>query len=126
MQRVAMTLAVVTDRSVQPRRFLLREDPSDRGQAHCCECGARKVVSPSGVGGSRVSGIAARAHTTTPVATGTLILKARRHPGPSTRQPPMNGPIAPATPPSPDHAPTALATIVLPETSPQDCPAPPG
>src|SRR5690349_10971956 len=56
---------------------------------------------------SRVSGIAYRAHTTTTAATGRLIRNAHRQPGPSTSQPPRNGPIAPATPPSPDHAPTA-------------------
>ena len=54
-----------------------------------------------------------RGTTTTIAATGTLMRKAQRHPGPSTSHPPTNGPIAPATPPSPDHAPTALARSLL-------------
>ena len=64
---------------------------------------------PRAACGSRDSGTDAKAHTTTRAATGTLMRNAQRHPGPSTNQPPRNGPIAPATPPSPDHAPTALA-----------------
>ena len=59
--------------------------------------------------GSRVSGTAACVHATTTAATGTLMRNAHRQPGPSTRKPPRNGPTAPATPPSPDHAPTAGA-----------------
>ena len=41
--------------------------------------------------------------------TGTFNRKAHRHPGPPTSQPPTNGPTAPASPPSPDQAPTAGA-----------------
>ena len=59
--------------------------------------------------GSRVSGTAYSAHPTASAATGRLMRKAQRQPGPSTSQPPTKGPTAPATPPSPDHAPTALA-----------------
>ncbi len=35
--------------------------------------------------------------------------KIQRQPGPSTSHPPRNGPNAVATPPSPDHRPTAFA-----------------
>ena len=56
--------------------------------------------------GSLVSGTA-RAQTSTSAATGTLMRNAHRQPGPSTSQPPTNGPIAPNTPLKPDHAPTA-------------------
>ncbi len=56
--------------------------------------------------GSFVSGTA-RAPTSTRAATGTLTRNAHRQPGPSTSQPPTNGPIAPNTPLNPDHAPTA-------------------
>lgn len=42
-------------------------------------------------------------------AMGTLIRNTQRQPGPSTSQPPRNGPIAAPIPPKPDHRPTALA-----------------
>ena len=59
--------------------------------------------------GSRDSGIARVAQRITTAATGTLTRNAHRQPGPSTRKPPTNGPMAPAMPPSPDHRPTAGA-----------------
>ena len=59
--------------------------------------------------GSFVSATAATAHAIATAATGRLIRKAHRHPGPSTRTPPTKGPMAPATPPRPDQAPTAAA-----------------
>ncbi|CAL9508240.1 hypothetical protein SUDANB21_03594 [Streptomyces sp. enrichment culture] len=40
-------------------------------------------------------------------ASGTLIRNTQRQPGPSTSQPPRNGPTAAPMPPKPDHRPTA-------------------
>ncbi len=59
--------------------------------------------------GSEVSGTCRTATRTQTAATGRLIRKTQRQPGPSTSQPPTNGPTAAATPPSPDQAPTAAA-----------------
>ncbi len=56
---------------------------------------------------SRVSGTCRTAVAITRAAMGRLIRKTQRQPAVSTSQPPSRGPIAPATPPRPDQAPTA-------------------
>src|SRR6185437_15223736 len=57
--------------------------------------------------GSRLSGTCRSPTATTATASGRLIRKIQRQPIEPTIQPPRNGPIAPATPPSPDQAPMA-------------------
>ena len=104
--------APTTAGSVQPAWPGLGERPRRRAEADDREAGADEVE-PRAACGSRVSGTARVQHTMTSAATGTLMRNAHRQPGPSTSQPPTNGPIAPATPPSPDHAPTAAARSSL-------------
>ena len=58
---------------------------------------------------SRVSGTCRRATSTTTTASGALMRNTQRHEATWISQPPMNGPTAVATPPSPDHAPIARA-----------------
>ncbi len=58
--------------------------------------------------GSADSGTCLSATRTTTAASGRLMRKIRRQVDTSTIQPPRNGPTAPATPPSPDHAPIAF------------------
>ena len=53
-------------------------------------------------------------------ATGTLMRNAHRQPGPSTSQPPTNGPIAPATPPKPGPGTDRRGPVVLAEAGLQD------
>ena len=57
--------------------------------------------------GSSVSGTCRAATTTTNTASGRLMRKIHRHEAASTSQPPRKGPMADATPLSPDHAPMA-------------------
>ena len=57
--------------------------------------------------GSRLSGTCRLVTASTATASGRLIRKIQRQPIEPTIQPPRNGPIAPATPPSPDQAPMA-------------------
>lgn len=55
------------------------------------------------------SGTCRRATGTHTSASGMFSRKTQRQPGPSTSQPPRNGPTAPPMPPKPDHRPTAFA-----------------
>src|SRR6266536_4605413 len=57
----------------------------------------------------RLSGTYFSPSTMTAIANGTLMPNAHRHDTSCTSQPPRNGPIAVATPPRPDQAPTAAA-----------------
>ncbi len=66
------------------------------------------MSSLGGIWASRDSGTRRRVTTTTRTASGTLIRNTSRQVAACTSQPPRNGPIAPAMPPSPDQAPIAL------------------
>ena len=57
--------------------------------------------------GALVSGTCRAAMNTTNTASGRLMKNTRRHDTALISHPPRNGPIAVATPPSPDHAPMA-------------------
>ena len=108
MARIARVRAASTPASPQPRSpaSVSAQVP----QASPTTLRATPRVSSFPVAcSSRLSGTAVRAHTMTTAERGTLIRNTQRHPGPSTRPPPMKGPIAPATPPSADHKPTATA-----------------
>ena len=93
-----------------PRCRRQRDDGDRRaGEVEAATACARPASPGHGTGADQTS-----------AATGTLMRNAHRQPGPSTSHPPTNGPIAPATPLSPDHAPTAAGRSVVAEAGLED------
>ena len=74
----------------------------DAGQRQRAERGPEHVEAPVR-GRSRLSGTCRSATGTHTAASGRFSRNTHRQPGPSTSQPPRNGPTAAPTPPSPDH-----------------------
>ncbi len=77
-------------------------EPSERAASTAPSTSKRPVELSS-----RLSGTCRAATAITIAASGRFSRKIQRQPGPSTSQPPRNGPTAADTPPRPDQRPTA-------------------
>lgn len=91
-------------------RIAFRAPGGMGGAATSVVLDAASSVSPiaaEGAGRPSDSGTCRRATGTHTTASGRFSRNTHRHPGPSTSQPPRNGPTAAPMPPNPDHRPTA-------------------